>query len=62
VSETRTWQLARLPKAPQYWRATPTECLPCFGRAVSSMTKTASGPPTSASDKAVAISCADETI
>src|SRR3954464_13974731 len=49
VSETRTWQLARLPRQPQHCRATPTECLPCFGRAVSSITSTASGPPTSAS-------------
>ena len=49
VSETRTWQFARLPRPPQYCRATPTECLPCFGRAVSSITSTASGPPTSAS-------------
>lgn len=49
VSETRTWQLARLPSAPRYWRATPTESLPCLGRAVSSTTRTASGPPTSAS-------------
>ena len=49
VSETRTWQFARLPSRPQYWRATPTENLPCLGNAVSSMTNTASGPPTRAS-------------
>lgn len=24
---TTDWQLAALPEAPQYWRATPTECL-----------------------------------
>ena len=37
------------PRQPQYCRATPTESLPFFGRAVSSTTSTASGPPTSAS-------------
>src|SRR5258705_749868 len=29
-----TWQLAILPKAPQYWRATPTEGGPRFGKLV----------------------------
>src|SRR3954447_21248505 len=49
VSETRAWQLARLPSWPQYWRLTPTEWRPCFTRAVSSTTRAASGPPTSRS-------------
>ncbi len=30
---TATWQFAILPSAPQYCRATPTECGPCFGKA-----------------------------
>jgi hypothetical protein len=33
---TPTWQLATLPKVPEYWRATPTEALPNFGKPVSS--------------------------
>ena len=33
---TATWQLATLPNVPQYWRATPTECIPCFGKLVAS--------------------------
>ena len=33
---TATWQLATLPSAPQYWRATPTEWGPDFGKLVSS--------------------------
>ncbi len=49
VSETRVWQFAFLPSAEAYCGATPTECWPFFGRAVSSMTSTASGPPTSRS-------------
>src|SRR5215208_1057343 len=49
VSETRTWQFACLPRAPQYWRATPTERWPFLGKAVSSITSTALGPPTRAS-------------
>src|SRR5215218_231461 len=49
VSETRTWQFACLPRAPQYWRATPTERRPFLGKAVSSITSTALGPPTRAS-------------
>src|SRR5258705_62471 len=36
-SVTATWQLSCLPSSPQYWRATPTECLPFFGMPVSSM-------------------------
>ena len=31
--------MAFLPRAPQYCRWTPTECLPCLGKLVSSMTK-----------------------
>src|SRR5262249_61576858 len=33
---TATWQLSDLPVCPQYCRATPTECFPCFGKPVSS--------------------------
>ena len=33
---TATWQFATLPSAPQYCRATPTECGPDFGKLVSS--------------------------
>src|SRR5260370_32960399 len=40
---TATWQLAVFPKVPEYCRSTPTECAPCFGKPVSSMTHTASG-------------------
>ena len=40
---TATWQLAVFPRAPQYWRATPTECVPCFGKLVASRRYTASG-------------------
>ncbi|SFB65475.1 hypothetical protein SAMN04244571_04832 [Azotobacter beijerinckii] len=38
ASETliATWQLSCLPSTPQYWRATPTECRPFFGKPVSS--------------------------
>ena len=38
-----------LPSAEAYCQATPTECLPFFGTAVSSITNTASLPPTSLS-------------
>src|SRR4051794_1916903 len=44
-----TWQFARLPRQPPYWRVTPTEHVPCLGRAVSSIPSTAPGPPTRAS-------------
>jgi hypothetical protein len=37
---TATWQLARLPKAPQYWRATPAEAVPHLGKDTSSTTHT----------------------
>ena len=37
---TATWQLATLPSAPQYCRATPTECVPCLGKLVSSRIST----------------------
>ena len=36
---TATWQLATLPSAPQYCRATPTECGPDLGKLVSSRIK-----------------------
>ena len=55
VSETRAWQFAVLPSTPQYCRATPTECSPFLGSAVSSMISTAlrpadeGGPPRAAS-------------
>src|SRR5271157_5739707 len=47
VSDTKVWQFAVLPKADAYCGATPTECVPFFGNAVSSMTRKASAPPTS---------------
>lgn len=40
---TATWQLARLPSAPQYWCDTPTEWRPRLGMPVSSNTNTPSG-------------------
>ena len=49
VTETSDWQLDVLPSEEAYCGATPTECCPFFGSAVSSITSTASGPPTSAS-------------
>src|SRR6188768_1679627 len=49
VSDTSVWQLAVLPRADAYCAATPTECFPFFGMAVSSITSTASLPPTSLS-------------
>src|SRR5215831_6902 len=50
VSDTRVWQLAVLPSAEAYCGATPTECVPFLGIAVSSITSTASSPPTSLSE------------
>src|SRR5262249_27595442 len=47
VSDTRVWQLAVLPSAEAYCAATPTECVPFLGIAVSSITSTALLPPTS---------------
>jgi hypothetical protein len=47
MSQTRLWQLAVLPTTPAYCEATATECVPFLGSAVSSITRTASGPPTS---------------
>jgi hypothetical protein len=47
VSDTKVWQLAILPSVEQYCGATPTECLPFLSMVVSSMTSTASRPPTS---------------
>src|SRR6516165_2167695 len=49
VSDTRVWQFAVLPSADVYCGATPTECVPFLGIAVSSITSTASLPPTSLS-------------
>src|SRR5436189_5900893 len=49
VSDTKVWQLAVLPSAEAYCGATPTECVPFLGIAVSSITSTASLPPTSLS-------------
>ncbi len=49
VAETSVWQLAVLPRVEAYCAATPTEWLPFFGRAVSSITNTALSPPTSRS-------------
>jgi hypothetical protein len=37
---TAVWQLAILPRAPQYWRATPTDAVPCFGKLVPSRIST----------------------
>lgn len=37
---TATWQFARLPNAPQYWRAIPTDALPHSGNDTSSTTHT----------------------
>ena len=47
VSDTRVWQFAVLPSAEAYCAATPTECVPFLAIAVSSITSTASLPPTS---------------
>ena len=49
VSDTKVWQMAAWPKADADCGATPTECVPFFGNAVSSMTRKASAPPTSLS-------------
>src|SRR5580704_2799869 len=38
VSDTRVWQFAVLPSAEAYCAATPNECVPFLGIAVSSMT------------------------
>src|SRR5258708_1304737 len=49
VSDTKVCQLPALPSAEAYCAATPTECVPFLGIAVSSITSTASSPPTSLS-------------
>ena len=41
---TATRQLSCLPTCPQYCRVTPTECLPFFGKPVSSTTHATTGP------------------
>src|SRR5262249_46868101 len=46
---SRVWQLTVFPSAEVYCAATPTECMPFLGIAVSSITNTASLPPTSSS-------------
>jgi hypothetical protein len=38
-TDTPSWQLARLPSVPEYWRCTPTEQLPSLGKPVSSTTQ-----------------------
>jgi hypothetical protein len=37
---TATWQFVRLPNAPQYCRATPTDAVPHLGNDTSSTTRT----------------------
>ena len=37
-TDTPSWQLARLPSVPQYWRCTPTEWAPSLGKPVSPTT------------------------
>ena len=49
VSYTSVWELAVLPSAEAYSVAIPTECVPFLAIAVSSITSTASLPPTSLS-------------
>src|SRR5262245_53804215 len=49
VSYTSVWELAVLPSAEAYSVATPTECVPFLAIAASSITSTASRPPTSLS-------------
>ncbi len=38
LTDTPSWQLARLPSVPVYWRCTPTEHGPSLGKPVSSTT------------------------
>ena len=38
LTDTPSWQLALLPSVPEYWRCTPTECVPSLGKPVSSTT------------------------
>ena len=38
LTDTPSWQLARLPSVPVYWRPTPTEHGPSLGKPVSSTT------------------------
>src|ERR1700732_3903034 len=40
---TATWQFPILPNVPEYCLSTPTECFPCLGKPVSSITQTGSG-------------------
>src|SRR3546814_1886650 len=48
VTDTSVWQFAFLPSADAYCGATPTDAVPFFGNAVSSMISHALSPPTSA--------------
>jgi hypothetical protein len=45
LTDTPIWQLPTFPSAPQYWRATPTDILPCLGNPVSSITHAAGAIP-----------------
>lgn len=54
VVQAEAGQFARLPTAPQYWRATPTDALPHLGNDTSSITHT-SGLTTP--DSRLAIRC-----
>jgi hypothetical protein len=36
LTDTPSWQLAVLPRVPEYWRCTPTEWSPSLGKPVSS--------------------------
>ncbi len=49
VTDTSVWQFAFLPSADAYCGATPTDAVPFYGKAVSSMISHALSPPTSAS-------------
>ncbi len=44
IEQLATWQLAILPSVPEYCRCTPTECVPCLGKPVSSMSQSVTGP------------------
>jgi hypothetical protein len=51
VDRHPSWQLAVLPSLPEYWPLTPTECVPCLGKPVSSTTH-AVGPSAAVSTSA----------
>jgi hypothetical protein len=50
--DTATWQFAILLSAPQYWRVTPTERLPCLRKLVSSSARMPVRTGTSARSRA----------